>query len=109
MSQAMPIAIPQTRNLVRAAEAKADEALIAKLDLMRQMVHVRSTEDVPAPHVGQEGLLRLSRAIQSDLSSQNDLFRTHNVLTAAAHEIWAELPHDDTQEFVEPSGNAAAA
>jgi hypothetical protein len=105
----MPIAIPQTRNLMRTAEAKADEALIAKLELMRQIVHVRRTEDVPAPHIGQEGLLRLSRAIQSDLSAQNELFRTHNVLNLAAHELWAELPHDDTDEFVEPSGSAAAA
>jgi hypothetical protein len=69
---------------------------MAKLDLMRQLLRVRQTEDMPAPHVGQDGIIRLARSIQSAVDSQNDLFRTHDALTKARHEIWADLPHDDT-------------
>jgi len=108
MSHPVPLAIPQVRNLIRTAEAKADEALLAKVELMQGMLRVRQSADVPAPHTGQEGLLRLGRAIQTDLASQSDLFRAHSALTKAAHEIWADAPHDDTPDYVEPTGEASA-
>jgi hypothetical protein len=75
------------------------------------MLRVRQTEDVPSPHVCQDGIIRLARAIHADVTSQNDLFRTHNALTKAAHAIWAGFPHDeDTPDYVEdPAGHSRVA
>lgn len=109
MSQPTPLVVHQLRNLTHRAEALADEALIAKCELMSQILRARQSENVPAPHVGQDGIIRLSRAIQRDVSSQADLFRTHNALTTACHEVFADLPHDDTPEYTEEATAAAAA
>lgn len=113
MSQPLPLAIPKLRALVREAESASDAALIAKLDLPRGILHTRQTERMPAPHTGQAGIMRLTRAIQSDLSAQNDLFRTHDAMTRASHEIWpgsvtADYPHD-TPTFGNPDEESAAA
>ena len=99
MSKPVPLTMINMRRLVRNAEAKSDESLIAKLELMKQMLRVRQTEAVPSPHVGQDGIIRIAKAIQADVTSQNDLFRTHNALTRAGHEIFADLPHDDTEKY----------
>ena len=96
MSPPVPLAVISLRNLIREAEAKADESLMAKLDLMKQILRVRQTEDMPAPHIAQDGIIRLARAIQANVDSQNDLFRTHDALTKARHEVYADFPHDDT-------------
>lgn len=81
---------------IRNAEAKADESLLANLDLMRSLVHARQTEVVPAPHVGQEAIIRLGRAIDSTIKTQNDLFRSHNALVDAKTLITGAPGHDDT-------------
>lgn len=81
---------------IRNAEAKADESLLANLDLMRSLVHARQTEEVPAPHVGQEAIIRLGRAIDSTIKTQNDLFRSHNALVDAKTLITGAPGHDDT-------------
>jgi hypothetical protein len=118
MSQPTPLAIPQIRNLVRTAEAKADAALLAKVELMQGMLRVRQQGVDAAPHVGQAGIARLARAIQAEVAAQNDLFRTHNALTKAAHELWPELitsdiPHDTPEytgeDLSEPVIGATAA
>ena len=96
MSRPVPLAVTSLRKLIRDAEARADESLIAKLDLMKQILRVRQNEDVPAPHVAQDGIIRLARAIQANVDSQNDLFRTHDALTKARREVYADFPHDDT-------------
>jgi hypothetical protein len=100
MSQPVPLAALGVRNLIREAEAKADESLMVKLELMKQILRVRQTERMPSPHVAQDGIIRLARSIQSAVDAQNDLFRTHDALTKAQHQVWADLPHDDTP----PSG-----
>ena len=108
--QTSPIAYYQVSNQLRTAEAKGDEALLAKLELMQQMLRVRQTEDVPSPHVGQDGIIRLGRAIQADIESQTDLFRTHTAIKRAGTEIFGGLPHDDKDADypVAPAGQASA-
>lgn len=105
MSDSVPFTVVNVRKLIRDAEAKADESLMAKLELMKQILRVRQTEEMPAPHVGQDGIIRLARAIQSAVDAQNNLFRTHDALTKASHEVYADLPHDDTP----PSAGEVAA
>lgn len=109
-AQTIPIAYYQVSNQLRAAEAKGDEALLAKLELMQQMLRVRQTEKVPSPHIGQDGIIRLARAIQADIESQTDLFRTHTAIKKAGAEIFGGLPHDDKDSDypVAPSGHASA-
>jgi hypothetical protein len=109
MSQPVPITLTKLRNLIRNAEAKADESLIAKLDLMAQLLRTRQSEKMPSPHVGQDGLVRLARSIQAAVESQNNLFRTHDALTRARREVYADLPHDDTPDYEATTTAEAAA
>jgi|GEM_PF-2302230 hypothetical protein len=105
----VPAYMMRIRNQIRAAEAKADESLIAKLDVMRSILRARQDEDVPAPHAGQEAIIRLGRAIQSDISGANDMFRTHNALVEVKTEIMGVPGHDDTLAFVEEAGEGREA
>lgn len=101
-----PAYMARIRNHIRAAEAKADESLLAKLDAMSAILRARQTEEMPAPHVGQEAIVRLGRAIQSDISSANDVFRSHNALVDAKSLIVTAAPgHGDTLKYNE-EGNA---
>ncbi|MDO9361884.1 MAG: hypothetical protein Q7T60_03085 [Sphingopyxis sp.] len=99
-----PAYMARIRNQIRDAEAKADVSLIAKLDVMRSILHARQVEDLPAPHVGQDAIVRLGRAIQSDISSTNDIFRSHNSLVDAKVEITGGPGHGETLPFVEDGG-----
>src|SRR3546814_17718922 len=67
----VPAYMMRIRNQIRAAEAKADESLLAKLDVMSSILRARQIEDIPAPHVGQEAIIRLGRAIQSDIDRKS--------------------------------------
>jgi hypothetical protein len=104
-----PAYMARIRNQIRVAEAKADESLMAKLDVMRSILHARQVEDMPAPHVGQDAIIRLGRAIQSDISSTNDVFRSHNALVDAKVEITGGPGHSDTLAFVETNDAQQAA
>lgn len=106
-----PAFLSRIRSQIRDAEAKADVSLIAKLDLMRSILHARQTEEMPAPHVGQDAINRLGRAVTSDISSANDVFRSHNALLEAQTQITGCPPgHGDTLSFVETgTGREAAA
>lgn len=109
-NQPVPAYMPRIRNLIRNAEAKADESLLAKLDVMSSLLRARQTEDMPAPHVGQEAIIRLGRAIASDISSANDVFRSHNALVDAKTQITGQAPgHGDTLAFVEADDSREAA
>lgn len=106
----VPAFMSRIRTQIRTAEAKADESLIAKLDLMRSLLHARQTEEMPAPHVGQDAIVRIGRAISSDISSANDIFRSHNALVDAQSQITGQAPgHGDTLAFVEGSERREAA
>ena len=106
----VPAYMMRIRNQIRAAEAKADESLLAKLDVMSSILRARQIEAIPAPHVGQEAIIRLGRAIQSDISGANDVFRTHNALVADKTLITGMPGHDDTKVFaVEGDGQQAVA
>lgn len=96
-----PAYMARIRNQIRTAEAKADESLMAKLDVMRSILRARLVEDIPAPHVGQDAIIRLGRAIQSDINSANDVFRSHNALVDAKTRITGGPGHGDTLAFVE--------
>ena len=71
---------------------------------MRSILHARQVEDLPAPHVGQDAIVRLGRAIQSDISSANDIFRSHNALVDAKVEITGGPGHSETLPFAEDGG-----
>jgi hypothetical protein len=105
----VPAYMARIRNQIRAAEAKADESLLAKLDVMSSILRARQVEDIPAPHVGQEAIVRMGRAIQSDISSANDMFRSHNALVDAKIQITGGPGHGDTFAFVEGDENKRAA
>lgn len=100
----VPAYMVRIKKQIRAAETKADESLLAKLDVMSSILRARQSEDMPAPHVGQEAIVRLGRAIQSDISGANDIFRSHNALVADKTEIMGIPGHDDTLAFVETEG-----
>jgi hypothetical protein len=100
----VPAYMARIRNKIRQAEAKADESLLAKLDVMSSILHARQVEDMPAPHVGQDAIIRLGRAVQSDISSANDLFRSHNALVDAKTLITGAPGHGDTLVFAEETG-----
>ena len=96
----VPAYMARLKSQIRHAEAKADERLIATLDVMRSILHARQVEEMPAPHIGQEAVVRLGRAVQSDISAQNDLFRTHNALVDAKTLITGAPGHDDTLAYM---------
>ena len=106
-----PAYMARIRSEIRDAEAKADESLLAKLKVMSSILRARQVEDIPAPHVGQDAIIRIGRAIQSDISSANDIFRSHNALVDAKTTITGGPGHSDTFAFVEDSntGRQAAA
>lgn len=97
----VPAYMARIRNEIRDAEAKADESLLAKLKVMSSILRARQVEDIPAPHVGQDAIIRIGRAIQSDISSANDIFRSHNALVDAKTKITGGPGHSDTLAFVE--------
>ena len=99
MTIAAPAYMMRIRNQIRTAEAKADESLLAKLDVMSAILRARQTEEMPAPHVGQDAIVRLGRAIQSDIASTNDVFRSHNALVDAKTQITGGPGHGDTWAF----------
>lgn len=108
---AVPAFMIRIRNQIRAAEAKADESLLAKLDVMSTILRARQVEEVPAPHIGQDAIVRLGRAIQSDISAANDVFRSHDALVEARTRITGGPNHDDTPIFsgaTDPAKEAAA-
>jgi len=100
---AVPAFMARLRSQIRDAEAKADESLIATLAVMSSILRARQVEDVPAPHVGQEAVIRLGRAVQSKISAQNDLFRSHSALVDAKTLITGAPGHDDTLAYMEAS------
>jgi len=79
------------------------QSLIATLAVMSSILRARQVEDVPAPHIGQEAVIRLGRAVQSKISAQNDLFRSHNALVDAKTLITGAPGHDDTLAYMEAS------
>ncbi len=106
----VPAYMARIRNQIRQAEAKADESLLAKLDVLSSILRARQVEDIPAPHVGQDAVIRLGRAIQSDISSANDMFRSHNALVDAKIQITGGPGHDDTLAYAdENEGERAVA
>lgn len=109
MTNAAPAYMARIRNQIRLAEAKADESLLAKLDVMQSILRARQVEDIPAPHIGQEAIVRLGRAIQSDIGAANDIFRSHNALVGDKIKITGMPGHDDTLAFAEIDSQAEAA
>lgn len=112
MQTPVPAYMARLRNQMRDAEMKSDQSLLAKVELLRGMLHARLTEDLPAPHTGQQAVIRVARAIQSEISSANDLFRVHDQLTGVRQSIVGVLPEEDTPmapsgELDEPAAAAA--
>ncbi|ALJ15618.1 hypothetical protein [Sphingopyxis macrogoltabida] len=104
MNIPVPAYMARIRSQIRDAETKADESLLAKLTVMSSILRARQVEDLPAPHVGQEAIIRLGRAIQSDISGANDVFRSHNALVDDKTLITGMPGHDDTQRFSPTTG-----
>lgn len=104
-----PAYMARIRNEIRDAEAKADESLLAKLKLMSSILRARQVETIPAPHVGQDAIIRIGRAIQSDIGSANDIFRSHNALVDAKIQITGGPGHAETLGFIEDGESAQRA
>lgn len=105
----VPAYMARIRKQIRDAEAKADESLIAKLELMTSLLRARQVEAMPAPHVGQDAIIRIGRAVQSDISSASDIFRSHNALNEAQVQITGGPGHDITLTFAEEGSPIQAA
>lgn len=86
MTEAVPAFVTRIRKQIHAVEAASDASLLASLDLMRSIVTSRQVEDVPTPYIGQQALIRLSRAIQGHVSTANDIFRAHEELHRIAQQ-----------------------
>lgn len=84
MTYPVPVYVSRIRKQIHAAEAASDASLLANLELMRSIVSARQTEDAPTPYVGQQALIRLSRAVQEQIASANDIFRAHEELHRVA-------------------------
>ncbi|GGC34230.1 hypothetical protein GCM10011371_21950 [Novosphingobium marinum] len=80
MSISIHAADVRIRRDIRGAEAKADEALLAKIKLMESLILARQSDEVDVPHVGQKAMIRLGRSIQTEIDSASDLFRVHDEL-----------------------------
>jgi len=104
MTTPIPAYMTRIRTQIRRAEAKADESLLAKLEVLSSILRTRQSEEVPAPHIGQDAIVRLGRAIQSDIASANDVFRSHDALVRAKVRITGSSGHEDTDPFGE-TGN----
>ena len=97
------------RSLIRSAEAKADEALLAKAELLAGCIRARQIENSDAPHVGQKAIIRLVTAIDRDVEAANNLFRTHDELVQLGREMGTrveETPESDLPDS--QSGTLAA-
>lgn len=92
----VPAYMVRIKTQIRDAEAKADESLLASLTVMSSLVRARQTEELPAPHIGQDAIMRMSSAVASTIKAQNDLFRSHNALVDAKTLITGAPGHDDT-------------
>lgn len=75
------------RSLIRSAEAKADDALLAKAELLAGCLRARQLENHDAPHLGQKAIIRLVTAIDRDVEAANNLFRTHDELVQVGREM----------------------
>lgn len=81
-----------TRELHLAEEA-FDDTMLRLSTLLSSMIQARQSVGVE-PIAGQAALMRLVRAQQSLLESQNDLNRTHRELRKTAIEVKA-MPDED--------------
>jgi hypothetical protein len=86
------------RRELREAEAKADAALKANAQLMQSMLSGRQLEEVEV-NIGQRALIRLVRAMQSQVNASSDLFRVHDEMVRVGKEL-AAIPDEGTP----PSG-----
>jgi hypothetical protein len=79
-------ATARIRRQLKEAEARADEALLSKLDLMASMVRARQSVAVDDGTIGQSAIVRMSRSVQAQIEATNDLFRAHEELRRACHD-----------------------
>jgi hypothetical protein len=109
MAQASPAYISRIRKQLHAAEEASDASLLANLELMRSIVSSRQTEQMPTPYVGQQALIRLSRAVQGQITTANDIFRAHEELhRIAKQELMVSGEEDKPEGFLVPDEAATA-
>lgn len=109
MTQAVPAYVSRIRKQLRAAEASSDASLLANLELMRSIISSRQTEAAPTPYIGQQALIRLSRAVQGQISSSNDIFRAHEELhRIAKQELMVAGEEDKPKGFDVPEEAATS-
>jgi len=109
MPQPIPAYVSRIRKQLHAAEAAGDASLLANLDLMRSIVGARQTEAAPTPYVGQQALIRLGRAVQSQIAMANDIFRAHEELhRVAKQELMVAGEEDKPNGFLTDDEDAAA-
>lgn len=109
MTEAVSAYVTRIRNQLHAAEAASDASLLANLDLMRSIVTSRQVESAPTPYIGQQALIRLSRVIQGNVSTANDIFRAHEELhRIARQELMVGGEEDKPTGFLHPGERRAA-
>lgn len=103
MTEPLPAYVSRIRKQLHVAEEASDASLLANLDLMRSIVSSRQSERAPTPYVGQQALIRLSRAVQGQISTANDIFRAHEELhRIAKQELMVSGEEDKPEGFMVP-------
>lgn len=109
MAQTPAAYVSRIRKQLHAAESASDASLLANLELMRSIVSSRQAEKTPTPYVGQQALIRLSRAVQGQIASANDIFRAHEELhRIATQELMVSGEEDKPEGFLVPDETATA-
>lgn len=94
MTMTIPVAAARIARRIQATEASFDHALNDAAALIGELTAVRQATGVDAG-VGQEALMRLSKAQSLLIGAQNEVLRSHGVLRDMARErgdIPAECP-----------------
>ena len=100
MSLTLPAAAARLRREVTTAEAAFDAALLASSAIQQTIVTSRRELELPA-HTGQQALIRLSRAVQGQITTANDIFRAHEELhRIAKQELMVSGEEDKPEGFL---------
>lgn len=88
------IAFSRIQRRIIEAEERTDQALLSKVELMKELVAARLEFELDSNAVGQDAIVRLGKSISTEITAMNELLRTHSALTDTA-KVVSGVDHDD--------------